>query len=123
MGFQTKGQSLRCRWLNSPKTIWSTARRRPCALSRRPATSTSPLRATSRQWTRATKVQSRINAQVLAVYRGGHRTLAGCTCQLVVCGKGTWLRLEALHLEGRKRVTAQEFARGARFTQRERLGA
>jgi len=41
----------------------------------------------------------------------------------VVCGKGTWLRLEAVHLEGRKRVAAQEFARGARFTQHERFGA
>ena len=40
----------------------------------------------------------------------------------VVCGEGTWLRLEALHLEGRKRVTAQEFARGARLTQHERFG-
>ena len=41
----------------------------------------------------------------------------------VVCGKGTWLRLEAVHLEGRKRVAAAEFARDARFTQHERFGA
>jgi len=40
----------------------------------------------------------------------------------VVCGESTWLRLEAVHLEGRKRVTAQEFARGARLTQHERFG-
>jgi len=41
----------------------------------------------------------------------------------VVCGKGTWLWLEAVHLEGRKRVTAPEFARGARLAQHERFGA
>jgi methionyl-tRNA formyltransferase len=34
----------------------------------------------------------------------------------VSCGHGTWLRLEAVQLEGRKRVSAAEFARGARPT-------
>jgi methionyl-tRNA formyltransferase len=33
----------------------------------------------------------------------------------VVCGEGTYLRLESVQLEGRKRISAREFANGARF--------
>lgn len=40
----------------------------------------------------------------------------------VTCGSGTTLRLEFLQLEGRKRVTALEFANGARLTHGERFG-
>lgn len=40
-----------------------------------------------------------------------------------VCGEGTLLRLEFLQLEGRKRVTAAEFANGARLEPEERFGA
>jgi methionyl-tRNA formyltransferase len=40
----------------------------------------------------------------------------------VSCGKGTTLRLESVQLEGRKRVTAREFANGARLTGGERFG-
>jgi methionyl-tRNA formyltransferase len=39
----------------------------------------------------------------------------------IACGEGTWLRLEAAQLEGRKRVTALEFANGARLTAGERF--
>jgi methionyl-tRNA formyltransferase len=38
------------------------------------------------------------------------------------CGDGTMLRLEFLQLEGRKRITALEFANGARLTHDERFG-
>jgi methionyl-tRNA formyltransferase len=41
----------------------------------------------------------------------------------VVCGKGTWLQLEAVQLEGRKRVSAREFANGARLASGERFGS
>jgi methionyl-tRNA formyltransferase len=41
----------------------------------------------------------------------------------VACGEETALRLEALRLEGRKRVPAAEFARGARLKPGERFGA
>jgi methionyl-tRNA formyltransferase len=34
----------------------------------------------------------------------------------VACGEGTWLQLESVQLEGRKRITAKEFANGARLT-------
>jgi methionyl-tRNA formyltransferase len=34
----------------------------------------------------------------------------------VACGEKTCLRLESVQLEGRKRISAQEFANGARFT-------
>ena len=41
---------------------------------------------------------------------------------VVACGEGTGLRLESVQLEGRKRVTAREFANGARLAPGERLG-
>ncbi len=41
----------------------------------------------------------------------------------VACGKGTWLRLDAVQLEGRRRVTAEEFARGARLTASDCFGS
>jgi len=34
----------------------------------------------------------------------------------VACGQETWLRLEAVQLEGRKRVAARDFAHGARLS-------
>jgi methionyl-tRNA formyltransferase len=40
---------------------------------------------------------------------------------LIACGVGTCLRLEAVQLEGRKRVTAREFANGARLIASERF--
>jgi methionyl-tRNA formyltransferase len=39
----------------------------------------------------------------------------------VVCGEGTCLRLEFVQLEGRKRVSAREFANGAHFTPADRF--
>jgi methionyl-tRNA formyltransferase len=41
---------------------------------------------------------------------------------LVACGEQTSLHLEFAQLEGRKRVTAQEFANGARLTPSDRFG-
>jgi methionyl-tRNA formyltransferase len=41
---------------------------------------------------------------------------------LVACGHGTFLQLEYAQLEGRKRITAQEFANGARLQPGERFG-
>jgi methionyl-tRNA formyltransferase len=40
----------------------------------------------------------------------------------VVCGDGTCLRLESVQLEGRKRISAQEFANGAHLTLADRFG-
>ena len=40
----------------------------------------------------------------------------------VVCGKGTRLQLEAVQIEGRKRISAREFANGARLQSGERFG-
>jgi methionyl-tRNA formyltransferase len=33
----------------------------------------------------------------------------------VACGEQTWLRVETLQLEGKKRIPAKEFANGARL--------
>ena len=40
----------------------------------------------------------------------------------VVCGEGTCLRLEALQMEGRKRISARDFANGVRLQPREQFG-
>ena len=40
----------------------------------------------------------------------------------VTCGSGTCLRIEAVQLEGRKRVTAREFLSGARLSPAEKFG-
>ncbi len=42
---------------------------------------------------------------------------------LVACGKSTALQLETVQLEGRKRVSAQEFANGAHLVAADRFGA
>jgi methionyl-tRNA formyltransferase len=39
----------------------------------------------------------------------------------VVCGEGTQLRLDSIQLEGRKKISAREFANGARFAPAERF--
>lgn len=39
----------------------------------------------------------------------------------VVCGEGTWLRLEFVQLDGRKRISAREFANGARLNPTEKF--
>lgn len=40
---------------------------------------------------------------------------------LVSCSESTWLHLEAVQLEGKKRVSAQEFVNGARLSKTERF--
>lgn len=40
---------------------------------------------------------------------------------LVACGKQSWLEIDFLRVEGRKRVTAAEFANGARLTGNDRF--
>jgi methionyl-tRNA formyltransferase len=39
----------------------------------------------------------------------------------VLCGAGTWLRLESVQLEGRKKTSAREFANGARIVLNDRF--
>jgi methionyl-tRNA formyltransferase len=55
----------------------------------------------------------------------GHATpgeiIASTKDVYAVCGEGTWLRLEFVQLEGRKRVSAWEFANGARLNPTERF--
>ena len=41
----------------------------------------------------------------------------------VACGEGTWLRVEYVQPEGRKRVAAREFANGARISSGERFAS
>jgi methionyl-tRNA formyltransferase len=99
-------------------------------------------------WTRtATQIYNRMRG--FAPWPGAYATFRGQTCHLwgrpergaaaegrltlgeivpstkdvhVVCGEGTYLRLEFVQLEGRKRISAREFANGARFTPAERFG-
>ena len=48
--------------------------------------------------------------------------VAGDTATEVICGEGTRLRLQAVQIEGRKRIGAREFANGARLRTGERFG-
>lgn len=47
--------------------------------------------------------------------------IATANMMYVVCGGGTCLQLDSVQLEGRKRISAQEFANGARITHAERF--
>jgi methionyl-tRNA formyltransferase len=98
-------------------------------------------------WTRAaSQIYNRMRG--FAPWPGAYTTFRGQTCHLwgrpersttaegrvapgeivpstkdvrAVCGEGTCLRLEFVQLEGRKRISAQEFANGARFAPSERF--
>ena len=98
-------------------------------------------------WTRsAEQIYNRMRG--FAPWPGAYSTFRGQTCQLwgrpeknkgadesgtpgeifasskevyVVCGEGTHLRLEFVQLEGRKRITAQEFTNGARIVPADRF--
>jgi len=99
-------------------------------------------------WTR-TALQIYNHMRGFAPWPGTYTTFRGQTCQLwgrpergvaiegqvapgeivpstknvqVVCGEGTCLRLEFVQLEGRKRISAREFAIGARFAPAEHFG-
>ncbi len=48
---------------------------------------------------------------------------AGSGAVYVVCGEGSCLQLQTVQIEGRKRVKAHEFVRGARLTPGERFGS
>ncbi len=48
--------------------------------------------------------------------------LSSGTDALVECGNGTFLRLEAVQLEGRKRIPARDFVNGARLKPDEKFG-
>jgi methionyl-tRNA formyltransferase len=95
----------------------------------------------------ATKIYNRIRG--LAAWPGAFTTFRGTTCRvwgrpwkplsaggmpgillptqrdglLVICGGSSMLRVEAIQLEGRKRVTDREFMNGARIVPEERFGA
>ena len=60
--------------------------------------------------------QEKAESQRGAIFTRGHDVF-------VVCGGRTALRLEFAQLEGRKRVTAQEFANGARLSPSDRFGS
>jgi methionyl-tRNA formyltransferase len=98
-------------------------------------------------WTRtATQIYNRMRG--FAPWPGAYTTFRGQTCHLwgrpergaaaegrgapgeivpstkdvhVVCGEGTCMRLDFVQLEGRKRISAPEFANGARLGPTERF--
>jgi methionyl-tRNA formyltransferase len=51
------------------------------------------------------------------------KILAGGSKVFVACGDGTALQLEFVRLEGRKQITALEFANGARLKRGERFSS
>ena len=63
------------------------------------------------------------NSSVERIAAGPPGTLAHANAEiLVACGDTTVLRLTSVKLEGRKQISASEFARGARLTSGERFG-
>jgi methionyl-tRNA formyltransferase len=60
-------------------------------------------------------------SEVASVQEPGSVILSGGAIE-VVCGKGTRLQLEAVQLEGRKRIGGREFMNGARLASGERFG-
>src|SRR5579883_2221671 len=62
------------------------------------------------------------SAPAAGPHETGSLVIADAAVQ-VICGGGTRLQLDAVQLEGRKRVTAREFANGARLGDGERFGA
>lgn len=98
-------------------------------------------------WSRpAQQIYNRIRG--LAPWPGSYSTFRGQTCHLwgrpeprgaageqvtpgeiapstkeiyLICGEGTFLRLESIQIEGRKKISAREFANGARITPSDRF--
>jgi methionyl-tRNA formyltransferase len=63
------------------------------------------------------------NSSVERIAGGPPGTIAHADAEiLVACGDTTALRLTSVKLEGRKQISASEFARGARLTSGERFG-
>lgn len=56
------------------------------------------------------------------IARDAGTLISGDDAMEVICGKGTRLLLEAVQVEGRKRISAREFAHGARLSGGERFG-
>ncbi len=65
-------------------------------------------------WGRPGEGDSATRVQYGAIEQQGQKIL-------VACGGNTWLQIDAVRLEGRKRVTAMEFANGARLTSNDRF--
>jgi methionyl-tRNA formyltransferase len=60
-----------------------------------------------------------LGADLGAAAPGTLLTTTGALC--VACGEGTWLRVEAVQIEGRKRIRAKEFVSGARLAPEDRF--
>lgn len=89
---------------------YSTFRGQTCQLWGEPATEPASLPA------------GELSNAALATARSAPGTLLGAKNDwFVSCGSATLLRLEAVKLEGRKQVSASEFANGARLKQGERF--
>lgn len=68
--------------------------------------------------------KSHLTTRILAAPASGPGTIqAGDEMILVCCGESGALMLTFVQIEGRKRVTAQEFANGARLTPSDRFGS
>lgn len=70
-------------------------------------------------WGRPSAARSGIDAQL---GRGAGTLIERDAAFEVICGRSTRLQLESVQVEGRKRVSAREFANGARLRDGERFG-
>ncbi len=68
-------------------------------------------------------VAAGFNSSAAGATRAPGEILTGGGRVSIACGDGTTLQLEFVQLEGRKRITALEFANGARLKSDDRLGS
>jgi methionyl-tRNA formyltransferase len=77
-----------------------------------------------RVWGRPGTIAHAVEAEAASLRLDGPSSLFAIGNDLfAACGKSSSLRLEGIQLQGRKRVTAVEFANGARLTAEDRFGS
>jgi methionyl-tRNA formyltransferase len=73
-------------------------------------------------WGRPTAPATRAEPHMTAIAQDAGTLIVGDAMIEVICGEGTRLHLEAVQIEGRKRVSAREFVNGARLGSGEHFG-
>jgi methionyl-tRNA formyltransferase len=73
-------------------------------------------------WGRPSAPATRAEPHITAIAQDAGTLIVGDAMIEVICGEGTRLHVEAVQIEGRKRVRAREFVNGARLGSGERFG-
>ena len=73
-------------------------------------------------WGRPSAPATTAESHTTAIAQDAGTLIAGDAMIEVICGEGMRLRLEAVQIEGRKRISVREFVNGARLGSGERFG-